>query len=138
MRTLLEIYFGLNIFISGYILGDKWNWSKSPKEAIKYVLIALCQCVGITPYGMMVFIWMLLGMLYKKIDEKEFLLFYFQFYFTKSYSNLSKRTLSFINELNLKRNTENKNDKFWRKNVDKINKRNNYVHVPNVIIEEED
>lgn len=49
LRTILEIYFAINIFIVGYYLGDDFRWS-SDSRFKDFILAIILLCFGLFTY----------------------------------------------------------------------------------------
>lgn len=109
MRTFLEIYFGINLLVTGYMLGD-WTMDK-PRLILSATLVAS------VPIGIGWLIWELL----KQYLQAEF---WYAFFFTKEYSGLSNEQLARINTSIKKHHP---NSIMGKMMCMKINKRNNYM-----------
>ncbi len=130
MRTALEIYFGLNLFITGYKTADKWHWTGWKKEELFKLVVQIIAQLLLSSAALALFIsHTLLKWMWKLIDQHGIVPFYLSFYFTDHYNNLDERVLRSINEGALQyKNSNSKHDRIWRKCTELINKRNNYIH----------
>ena len=107
---IIQFYFYCNIFLAGIV----FNGYEREKYRLASTLIAVL--FGL-PLYLLSFIWEWV----ENIDTP--IPFYYKFYFTKKYDNLSKEDLELINE-----NLVRFGKKWHSKYVKMINKKNNYVH----------
>ncbi len=128
-RLLLEIYFMVNTFISGWLAGDDWTWAKTAREKVILILRTLVYVIWFLPYVVILCLLILGEAILDKVDKHQIIKVHFAFYFTRQYSNMDKRALYALNEnCNKNRTSDSFNDRFWRYVIKKVNKRNNYIH----------
>lgn len=106
IRTLLEIYFAINILTVGYYWGREREINIG---ILSLILIAL-------PFHLLY----LIEILFKKIDRYEYVRFFFYFLFSKQYHNLTNYQLERMNKV-----AQNKS-KIYKYCMKLINKRNKY------------
>lgn len=122
MKTLLEIYFGINIFISGFFFARN-----NDNSNLLRIFNVLFYCLfGIT-YGVLIFIWVVICNLGDEINAYTQFKTFLAYHLTNRYKNVSEDVLRLNNTMKLRRfSTNSVPHKKWRKWNDKINKLNNY------------
>ncbi len=130
MRTYLEIYFGLNILMFGFKIGDRsilgsYNTSGKVVEIIVAFLILLFGVIIEIVYPLFRYCVLI------PIDRVVNISFYVQYLFNKKYAIFTKSYLNEWNDRTIKYHQSGSlRDKHWRFITKMINKRNNYTFVP--------
>lgn len=127
MRTALEIYFGINLFLAGYCYAKDVRWATDRAE----MLVAWLSFVGLFLFGAvffpLLFILVTLKWVFDKIDGVFQLRFFWMFYFTKEYYNMEENQLALVNRISVnKRNGNSIKDRIYRYGTKLMNKRNNF------------
>lgn len=127
MRTVLEIYFGVNLFVSAFMLGDDWGFQKETIEKAKRIFWFMLNAFFLIPHVILIIIWFGISWIFNKIDKNGVGHFYLEFYFTRKYCKLDIEALERINATAKKHLTNSPKDCHFRKGVELINRRNNYA-----------
>lgn len=119
MKTyIIYTYFSVNLFLAGITFKD---YEGDDKRYWSTLIMAL--------FGIIVYLILLLLALKEILRPPFFIRFYWAFYITKYYDNLSKKDLYDMNERQIRRYP---NDKSMKKYLQMVNKKNNYVYSDNV------
>ncbi len=133
--TLLTIYFAINLFIGGMVFSELSEDAYTWKDWVTTLLVT----VLFTLFGILFYSWEGLLWCWTKLNEIFAIKFWWNFWLTKKYYNLTKDQLF---RFNMRKHVLEKNkpkekftleDKIFLVGVDKVNKRNNnYVFDPNL------
>ena len=110
--TYLLIYFAINIFIAGFIIGALYQ-GETPFGVFKIFFGALV-------FGLPVLICGLIQWLFSELNKKTDILFFVQLYFTDKWDYVPETMIKDINRWYSKGNW------FKKKAIQLLNKRNNY------------
>lgn len=121
LRTLLEIYFGFNIFFSGYYVASNIDWARDRRIKL-YVLT-----FGLLTFGCLYFFLQLIKVIfiiiYNTLDIQLQLSFWLAFLFTSKYKNFPKYKLEEINlDAKKKESSKKFKDKAFMFALKKLNK----------------
>jgi len=126
MRTILEIYFGLNLFVAGYVY---YNESESFNDIKRIVYITIVMLA----FGFIMFLIVkaseIIVNIFKYLDTNIQLSFWFLFYLTKTFNNLPEHELRRLSHKSyLKKDSKKLKDKIFNKATEMIKKRNKYIY----------
>ena len=132
MRTILEVYFGVNILIAGYYLGEDFGFGYH--GIFRSICLLFFKLLFGCVYYPTAIIWSLISIAFtwiiNKIDKDQILIFYLNFYFTRIYNKFPEEGLEHLNRVILpKHTTDSRLDGHWRNAIRLINKRNKYVYI---------
>lgn len=129
MRTILEIYFGINLLLTGYWVGDSWT----SRDTVKEKLFFICNILFCIFFGSLYIIFQLIieGPLHW-IDQKIHISFYWNYFILNQYRNIPIKKLKEVENFVTKNFTTNSiSDRIQRHIYLLIIKRNNYDTKPN-------
>lgn len=129
MRLLLEIYFGFNLFMTGYVWGDDMKFSSSKHERNK----VLFNCFKWGTLGGILLaldiIWIIIGSPCKWINKTFQIAFFFQFWLTNHYRKLPDEQLRAINYASSRKDRKKLSGRIFIYCTKLVNKRNgNYIY----------
>lgn len=130
MRTLLEIYFGINLIIAGHVLGEI-GWASTDRERV-YTLLSFWLHVLI---GVLVLIYVLLiepvftsvkNFFVETLQIQFFLKYIFN---RKSLMKVADDQLLYVNRVAHLRTKNTLKNRIWKYSVGLLNKYRNYTYV---------
>ena len=126
LKTILQIYFGFNMFFSGYYVASNIDWATDYYRRIKLYVLTF----GLLTFGCLYFflqlIMVIFTIIYQTLNVQLQLGFWLSFLFTKKFSNLPKERLLEINSMAEEKKLSKKlKDKTYVYGVKKLNKRAN-------------
>lgn len=130
MRTLIEIYFGINLFVTAYWLGDRSGYQRTKRERNIMLLSAFVSALFLIPKIVLQLLYDLFLKVWHKVPYYDTINFYLAFYIRRDYRNLSEEVLEAMNAQAKKRSTKSFSDRVFRKAIALINRRNNYTYNP--------
>jgi hypothetical protein len=120
------IYFGINAFTAGYFLS---YYHEHPNYSKIYKFVLYAAAIFILLWGCLILFGYFLYNTFVYIREFFQICFFFNFYFTKKYTNLSEEKLGGMNKVIIEfNNTNTMRDKIIRYCMSLVNKRNGYIH----------
>lgn len=117
-RILLEIYFGLNLFIAGIDYGSR-------DSSDSRLVIILATVINLL-FSIIIYILQYIVVFIKWIVNLFQLNFFFKFLFTKKFNNLSQEKLKEMNNWGEHWKKKTLTNRLRRLSVKLVNKRNNY------------
>lgn len=127
INILLHIYFALNLILWGMELADSRDEKKSVALIVTWIIIVLL--FGSLLFGS-IFIWEGIVSLSGKIDGIFQVKFFFQFNFSKFYTDVDIEGLTRINKIVSRKDNSTYKQRRFKRCVAKINKRNKFVYIP--------
>jgi hypothetical protein len=130
MRTLLEIYFAINILCAGYELHNKMTWARDGAEKIMAILTCLFYIFFLIPYFIFIFLKALLGWaIWQPLNNHLQVGFLFEFYLTKRWHEVSEDVLYNINKrATLRKEGDNRiGSRIFIHCINLVNTRHNYT-----------
>ena len=125
--ALILIYFTINIFSAGYVIGDDWRFSNELSERIYLILIGLALMF----FGCIIFagiiIVALLSVLYDLQNKYTQTNFWWAWYVTKDFVGLNEEQIKFMEDVLSKSTTNSRVHRTNRKQLGMIFKLNNYT-----------
>lgn len=123
---IINIYIGVNLFLTGVLFSDEYNPNSTRRESIHYIF----KCLSTLMFGCIFIIFKVVSKPFKLISNYFQISFWFQYYLTKKWDNLPEEQLESLNwyVFNIK-NTNSLHHKISRYGARLINKRNNYTYI---------
>jgi Ni,Fe-hydrogenase I cytochrome b subunit len=124
---LLYIYFSINLFSSGYYLGNALSYNRSLFEKIIYILFSIVLIFLAIPIGFFILTYIILKLIYMFLNETFQISFFFKYFLTEEWNNLPKYKLKQINNISKKKPNKGIKNRLYKYGTKLINKKNNYT-----------